>query len=113
MAILSGKQIREAQDLQFVDVAVPEWGGEVRMRTMTAGEHAKIGTEFESIPKDRQTLYVLSLVIVDEDGQPIFAGPEGIEELARKSGDVVLRLSREASRMNRLLSEDVEAAAKN
>lgn len=113
MGILSRAQIEAAEDLGREVVEVPEWGGSVVVRMMTAGEHTRLGQEYEGLPKDRLVFHLLAKVIVDDAGEALFAGEDGVEALAGKSKDVVLRLYKLASRLNGLGKDDVEAAAKN
>ena len=113
MAILSRAQIEAANDLPYEEVEVPEWGGSVRLRPMTAGEHARLGSDYESLSKEQIACYVLAKTIVDEEGKPLFADEAGLEALTRKSGNAVLRLAKVADRINKLGDAQVEAAAKN
>ncbi len=119
MALLSAEQILAAQDLEAIDVPVPEWGGSVRLRMMNAGER----DEYESIAieandtdartwRRRMRARLLCFTIVGEDGELLFS-QEDIEALAKKGVRPVQRLYNVASRLNALTLSDEDELAKN
>lgn len=98
MSLLSAGAILEASDLPFVDVDVPEWGGTVRVRTLTGTEldayEAENFVQTESkVTLNRSDLRARLLVraIVGEDGKPLFNAKQ-IADLGRKSAKVLDRL---------------------
>lgn len=109
---LTREQIEAADDLPREEVPVPEWNGSVFIRLMTAGEHARLGVDFEAIPRDELMAYVLAKTLCDEAGRPLF-DEGGVAVLSRKNKDVILRLYGVASRLNKMAAGDVEDAAKN
>jgi hypothetical protein len=113
MALLCRAQIDQAEDLGHEEIEVPEWGGSVRLRKMTAGEHATLGEEHDKIPREEVPFYVLSLTMVGDDYEALYPGPEGRRALMARAGDVVGRLCQAAARINKLAASDVEDAAKN
>jgi hypothetical protein len=120
--MLSIDQIAAAQDLPTETVAVPEWGGEVKLRTLTATERDAWEAALFS-RRDEETgdfdftnlkSELVARVLSDDSGCPLFADPAGgIQLLAKKSGAVVSRLYEAAQRMNGLTKKDVEELAKN
>lgn len=77
MTLLNKKAILAAMDLKTEDVAVPEWGGDVRVRTLTGTER----DAFESglVQKDGKRdlsnlrARLVSLAIIDENGARPFS----------------------------------------
>ena len=45
MSLLSKAAILAADDLPTIDIAVPEWGGSVRIRALTAGQREELEAE--------------------------------------------------------------------
>lgn len=119
MALLTREQILAAQDIRYDTVQVPEWGGEVRLRSMTGADR----DEYEQWlianrgPDDRANIRnlrarLVSLSIVDEAGQRLFSDAD-IEALGGRSSAALDRVAEAASRLNALAQRDVEALAKN
>lgn len=120
MELLSRAAILAAQDLPHVDVAVPEWGGPVRVRSMTAGERdewegwlvANAGPDrARNLANIRARL--VALTAIDGAGARLFPAPEDVELLGAKAAAAVDRLFSAASRLNRLSKADVEELAGN
>ncbi|MDX3235650.1 hypothetical protein PV392_08115 [Streptomyces sp. ME03-5709C] len=121
MALLSKDQITAADDRQWEDVEVPEWGGEVRILGMSgtdrnAYQSAMVtlgaGGKPQSVNLQDQLAKLLSKCLVGEDFQRLFTDRE-VRELGKKNGAVLERLSKVAQRLSGLTKEDVEAAAGN
>src|SRR5574340_159071 len=94
MTYLTKKQILEAQDLKFQDVEVPEWGGTVRVATMTARERDAYERVFGDIKDGMDVSIRASLCaacIVDETGKPVFT-KEDLAALGQKSGAALGRV---------------------
>jgi hypothetical protein len=112
MQPLTREQILAADDLTRERVDVPEWGGPVFVRLMSAAEHARLGLAFDSIPKEKVREHVVALTLCDDAGNPLFT-PDDVEALGRKSKDAIERVFAAAQRLNKLGAADVEAAAGN
>jgi hypothetical protein len=116
MSLLTKAAILAANDLPTRDVAVPEWGGSVRIRSMTAEERdafeaAQIAAKtdgFVVVPNLRAR-YVSSC-IVGEDGQPLFSEGE-IGALGRKSAAALDRVFSAIAELNKLDPNAIEEAA--
>lgn len=106
--MLDRKAIFKAVDLDVKKVDVPEWGGEVCVRGLTARERdhfeASIGTS-ANLDNLRARLVVLSLC--DEDGERIFKDSDAIE-LGKKNATVVNRLFDVARSMSGMTDADVQ-----
>ena len=116
MTILTKQAILSAQDLKTEDVAVPEWGGDVRVRTLTGTER----DAFESglVAKDGQRdlanlrARLLSLAIVDENGARLFSETD-TALLGGKSAAALDRLFEVAQRLNGIGPVAQDALVKN
>lgn len=110
--ILTKEKIFAAPDRPTVRVSVPEWGGDVFVRTMDGGLRATYeellrGIEF---PKLRAT--IVALTAADESGQPLFSEAD-IDALHAKSGAALDRVFAASIRLNRLRKSDLEDLEKN
>ncbi len=120
MGVLNKDAILAADDLKTETVPVPEWGGEVALRTLPGtlrdewdeaisarrGKDGKIG--------DSRGLKVLflSLAIVDANGKPMFSQAD-VAVLNRKHSGVIDRLFVKAQELNALSADAVEIIAGN
>ena len=107
---LSASEILAAQDIETVDVDVPEWGGTVRLRAMSGEEAAKF---VDSLGGKTSTsaVKVVMLCAINEKGDPLFS-EEQLELLKKKSLRAILRLQKEVLRINGM-SEEAAAETKN
>lgn len=119
MAILNREQILAAPDLVTEIVPVPEWGGEVVVRSLTAAERDQYEKEFISqhgtrikfdLVNPRARLVALS--VVDEDGKRLFTDRD-VAELAKKSAAPVDRIYAVAQKLSGISDGDVEELEKN
>lgn len=113
--LLTREQILKADDLKSEVVSVPEWGGSVRVKTLTGAER----DEFEAlivtlegkkvVVKNSRGIRSLlaSLSICDEKGAAVFSRKD-VEELAKKSSLALDRIFAVASRLSGLTEKDVK-----
>lgn len=116
MGFLTKEQILGAQDLTHRDVEVPEWGGKVRVRTMTGEERdayeiAVYGGEKTNTENLRARL--LFLTLVDEQGNRLFADEADIVALGKKSIKAVQRVFKAVRDLNAMDVASMEDLAKN
>ena len=113
---LSKEAILKADDLKTETVKVPEWGGSVKVRTLTGAERNafEAGILAGGEQMNLQNVYarLCALVIVDDDGKRLFSDLE-IAQLGRKSSLALNRIYAKAQEMNGLRQEDVEFLSKN
>lgn len=116
MALLSRKDILKAQDLPTKDVEVPEWGGTVRVRSLTARDRDAIETALidarqkdDGQPVNIRARYAAAC-IVDENGSPLFS-VDDVEVLGGKSGGAVDRVYEAISALNLIDPAEVETQA--
>jgi hypothetical protein len=125
MSFLTREQILNADDGKFVDVDVPEWGGTVRVRSLTAGQReaweqyvklseAEEVSEDEVEPKFMFTLRsaLLSMCLTDETNEPLFTSGD-IGEIANKDSTIVIKLFSAAKQLNAITKADFEAILAN
>lgn len=122
MALLSKADILGADDIPHEDVAVPEWGGTVRVRGLTGGQRSLIeatmiaakGQEVSVRTEAFKTLRerLVAACLVDESGKRLFSDKE-VTALAEKSGKVLGRLFEIAQRLSGMDDDAVEEMAGN
>ena len=119
MALLSREAILQVQDLPTERIPVPEWGGEVIVRGLTAAERDQFEQSIvETRGKDTRVnlrnirAKLVVLCCVDEQGNRIFRD-EDAEVLGRKSAVALNRVFEVAQRLSGLRPEDVEELAGN
>lgn len=111
MAKLNKAAILAADDLPRESVTVPEWGGEVLVRTMTGTER----DAFESslLDKDKRLenmrARLVSLTLCDESGERMFSDDE-VTALGKKSAIALDRVFAVAQRLNGIGGEAVDTA---
>lgn len=115
--MLTREQILAADDVASEVVAVPEWGGEVRVKVMTGAERDAFESLVTAKAKlgqlaDNMRATVVAASVVDETGTPLFTERD-IEALGRKSWTALERVADVAARLNRLTDADVEEIRKN
>lgn len=116
MSLLSRSQILESDDLVTEDVPVPEWGGDVRVRTLTGTERDafELSISGDGKKKNLENLRarLAALCIIDEDGQRVFSDDD-VRKLGLKSAGALGTVFDVASRLNGLTEKDVEELAGN
>jgi len=121
--LLTREQILQANDLPRERVPVPEWGGELFVRTMTGSERDAFESEsviFESKGRTAPNMDALNQTrarlcartICDEQGQRLFSDAD-VAALGAKSSAALDRVYEAASRLNKISTQDVEELAKN
>lgn len=114
---LSRDEILGAQDLKTEAVPVPEWGGEILIRTMTGTERdlyeqsAVSGRDAEGRMHNVRARLV-AFTAVSESGEVLFSD-EDIEALGKKSVAPLDRAFQVAARLNGLGAQDIAELAKN
>jgi endo-alpha-1,4-polygalactosaminidase (GH114 family) len=119
MSLLSKTDILSADDLKTQDVAVPEWYGIVRIRSLTGRERdafeaglVKGEGKERKVDMANMRARLVGLTVINEFGERLFTDDE-VELLGAKSGAALDRVFSAAQRLNSLASEDVEQLTKN
>lgn len=104
---LTADQIRDAIDEQIATVDVPEWGGQVCIKSMTVADREKV--EAQQIKCGGSVLglraSLLSRTLCDEHGNLIYDGQDRIAEIEGKNSTVIDRLFAKAMSVNGISEE--------
>ena len=123
MALLNFEQIIAADDIKTVDVEVPEWGGSIRLRSLTGKERDQF--EADSVELDKKTgqpiplppknfrAKLIALCAIKEDGTKLFTSKMSVEALGNKASSVLTKLAHECQKLNGMAEEDVEEAVED
>jgi hypothetical protein len=119
MGLLTREQILQAEDLAFEDVAVPEWGGTVRVRGLTGAERDQFESTIVSL-NGRQSKVdtrnvrakLAALTMIDADGKRLFSDRD-VQQLGLKSAAALDRVFDAAQRLSGLSEQDIEELAGN
>lgn len=116
MTLLDRFSILSASDLKTQDVDVPEWGGTVRIRSLTGTARNAFGLSLLGPDgKPSAAGYNVKLVavsVVGEDGQPLFT-LDDVQALGEKSAAALARVAEAADKLNLLTADAVETAKGN
>ncbi|MFD8556622.1 hypothetical protein ACFV1N_04925 [Streptosporangium canum] len=107
---LTRDAILGVDDRQFDDVAVPEWGGTVRVRGLQGNERDRWETTLldkKQQIRENPRAKLVQMCIIDERGQLLFS-KEDIAALGRKSAAALARVFEVAQRLSGLTDEDME-----
>ena len=124
MTLLNFDDIVASQDKEYEDVEVPEWGGTVRIATMSgedrdrwelsmmqADDSSERGFKLNFDAYSRVRL--VAMCLVDDNFNRIFVTKEQIEKLSQKSGKVMDLLYDVAQRVNGITESDIDDLEKN
>ena len=117
MKILSRQALETINDRKQETVDVPEWGGAVYLRELSAGDHEDLELFMQSSKQDKHpTIYLrtrlVALALVDHEGNRLYKD-EDIEILRSKSSTVINRLCAHVVKQNNLGSKAMETLAGN
>lgn len=116
MTILSKDQILQSEDRKTKTIEVPEWGGEVIIKEMSAFDRDEFESSLagknggQNLKNWRAKLAAVS--IVDEKGSLLFSKDE-ILKLSKKSSKALNRIADAAIELNQMGDDTVEELAKN
>lgn len=118
MALLTKEQIWAADDLTWEDVSVPEWGGDVRVKTLTGAERDQYEAESVKMEGNRRKMTgnlrarLVALTAINEDGTPMFTRAD-VMKLGQKSAAALERVFEVAAKLNGMTEEDMDDLAGN
>jgi hypothetical protein len=114
--MLTKAEILASDDRATVVVDVPEWGGQVTLKVMSAEQRDDYEQAlFHNKDGDRIANVRASLVAacaIDDEGNPMFA-PGDVSALGSKNATAVNRLFEAAQHINKMTDEDMEDLAGN
>lgn len=91
MALLTAESILAAEDFVYDIVDCPEWGGEVRVRSLSGAQRATLKKAIDA-GQDNIDETVCVMAIVDQDGNRIFTQQQ-IAALSKKNTSVITRIA--------------------
>ena len=113
--------LQSTNDLEEIDVEVPEWGGFIRLRTMT-GE-AKDAYEQSLFEENEKGSYernlenarakLIAACAIGPDGKRMFKSADEIRLLGNKSAKAIDRVYEKCRELNAISDGDVEEIAGN
>lgn len=119
MALLTKEQILKVKDIETRTVNVPEWGGDVLVRSLSATERDYFESKLvdQSGGKVRANLQnikarLASMAIVDEEGNRVFSEQE-IAILGTKSAAALNRIIEAITDMSGISKKDMDELAGN
>ena len=117
--LLSRDAILGASDLVTEDVKVYEWGGTVRVRSLTAAQRDRFEADSMTVNGKNRDLNLVNLrarlvalAVVDENDQPVFK-PADVKALGEKSGRALDRVFDVARRLSGIGDQEVEELVGN
>lgn len=109
---LTAEQILSADDFRYADVDVPEWGGTVRITTMSASQRDYLSRVVKDKGESEATEYMLLMCIVDENGDRILKR-EHLEKLKKKNAAPITRIVKAIGELSGDKESNIESAEKN
>lgn len=112
--ILGTEEILNASDITTEEVEVPEWGGSVLVRALTALERDRFEASViqgsgknAKVKLENARAKLASLTVVDENGNRLF-GPNDVTKLSQKSASALNKIFNVAARLSGITEEDME-----
>lgn len=88
---LTKQEILAKNDVSFIEMDVPQWGGVIQFRSLTGDEAIEFGQRLENLDTKQEAIIDLFTVsVVDENGDRIFDAGD-IRQLRKKSWAVFLK----------------------
>lgn len=116
MTLLSKQDILGSQDAKTQELDVPEWGGKVRVSTMSGFardrfEASCIGKN-GGVKHDNIRAKLVAACLIDDKGELLFTEKD-VTALGKKSCSALDRIFAAAQTLNGIGDDEVEALAKN
>lgn len=113
---LSAQDILNCQDSGIESVSVPEWGGDVHIRTMTGVERDNwevyASSQFEKKGSVNIRAKLAVLTLCDTSGNRLFKDSD-LDQLSGKNSKALDRVYSAALKLNKLTDDDIEDLEKN
>lgn len=117
--LLNKDQIKSVSDLETQEVDVPEWGGTVRLKSLTGTERDRfeasvVQGQGRNTTVNMQNLRakLVALSAIDGEGNPLFT-EEDVKWLGGKSAKALNRLFNAAQSLSGLSESDVKELTAN
>ena len=110
---LTAESILQSDDFTFAEVECPEWGGTVRIRSLSGAQRATLKKAIDNGTETADEM-ICVMCIVDEDGNRIFNSNQ-IELLRKKNTNAITRVALKCLEISgmRAPKQAVEEAEKN
>jgi len=119
MKYLGRNEILSAADLIYEDIDVPEWGGLVRICSLSGADRdawemslMKHPGESKEVDLQNMRARLVAKSVVDETGKRIFSDTDVIG-LGKKSARALMRVFDAAVKLNAVSEADIEEIEKN
>lgn len=116
MTLLKKEQILAAKDSRYRDIEVPEWGGTVRIQSMSGFARDRFEASIIGNNGGTNTTNIraklAAATIIDENGELLFTEAD-IAKLGKKSCAALDRIFEAAQELNKFSDKDIEDLAKN
>lgn len=109
---LNKAKILSAKDVKLEQVPVPEWGGDVFVKSLSGTERDAFEDAYSSDKMKNFRVRFLVLALCDDAGERLFSDAE-IDALGKKSAAVIARLFEKAWAFNAFRTEDVDTLGKD
>lgn len=117
--ILSREDILAVKDIKLEEVNIPEWGGSVMVKSLSAAERDEFEEsiilergENQKVNLQNFRAKLVALCIVDAEGKRLFT-LDDIQVLGAKSSAALDRIYGVAERLGRFKQKDVDELTKN
>lgn len=88
---LTADSILQAEDFAYADVDCPEWGGTVRIRSLSGAQRVTLKKAIDNGQSDIDEMLCV-MCVVDEDGNRIF-NQKQLAELSKKNTKAISRVA--------------------
>jgi hypothetical protein len=109
---LAREAILGADDLERIEVDVPEWGGSVWVRTMEATQRDAFEAQQLKEPFKDVRARLVAATVCDASGALLFSDAD-IPSLSRKSAKALDRIFAVSTKLSGLTKEDIDELKKN
>ena len=105
--LTNAQEIIAAEDFRFAEVDVPEWGGTVRIRSLSAKQRDTLAWKIKSDGEAEASEMMVVMCVVDENGQRVF------ERLKAKSTIPIARIVRALGELTTAYEKSAEKFEEN
>jgi hypothetical protein len=118
--MLTREQILEAEDMLTEVVHVPEWGGDVTVKSLTGSQRdafeasiLNVNGTSSSMNLKNMRAKLVAWTVVDGEGNQLFSNAADVKALGKKNAVALQRVFEVAQRLSGLTGEDIEELTKN
>lgn len=109
--------ILNAKDIKIIPLDVPEWGGQVFIKTLNGAERDELEASIIQLSADGKTQkmkldklrsMLAFLALCDEDGNRLFVEADDISALAQKSASALDRVAAQVQALAGMSQSDID-----